>query len=92
MNSKLYVGNVSFKANETELEELFGNYGDVTSVRIITDRDTGRSRGFAFVEMTSEEEAQKAIDGLDGHESFGRDLRVNLAQEKKPNDSAPRKW
>lgn len=82
MNSKLYVGNVSFQMNEGELEELFGQFGGVTSVKIITDRESGRSRGFAFVEMSGEDEAQKAIEGLDGKENGGRALRVNVAQEK----------
>jgi len=78
----MYVGNVSFQTSETDLEQLFGQFGDVSSVKIITDRETGRSRGFAFVEMGSEDEAKKAITGLDGKEAFGRDLRVNIAQER----------
>ena len=82
MNSKMYVGNLSFQTNEGELEELFGQFGGVSSVKVITDRETGRSRGFAFVEMAGEDEALKAIEGLDGKEAFGRDLRVNIAQER----------
>jgi RNA recognition motif-containing protein len=88
MKSKLYVGNVSFQTNENDLENLFSQYGDVNSVKIITDRETGRSRGFAFVEMAGETDAQKAIEGLNGKEAFGRSLRVNIAQEKK--DRPPR--
>lgn len=83
MNSKLYVGNVSFQTNEGDLESLFGQFGGVASVKIITDRESGRSRGFAFVEMNGEEDAKKAIEGLDGHEAFGRNLRVNIAQERQ---------
>ncbi len=83
MSSKLYVGNLSFQSTEGEIEELFGNYGTVTSVKIIMDRDTGKSRGFCFVEMSSADEAQAAIDGLNDKEAFGRNLRVNLAQERE---------
>ncbi|TDJ09431.1 MAG: RNA-binding protein [Deltaproteobacteria bacterium] len=91
MNSKMYVGNLSFQTSETELEELFAPFGDVSSVKIITDRETGRSRGFAFVEMSAEDEAQKAIEGLDGQEAFGRNLRVNIAQERTDRGNrAPR--
>jgi len=87
----MYVGNLSFQTNEGELEELFGQFGGVSSVKIITDRETGRSRGFAFVEMAGEDEAQKAIEGLDGKEAFGRNLRVNIAQERtERGNSGPR--
>lgn len=82
MSSKLYVGNLSFKAREEDLNELFGQYGTVTSAKVITDRETGRSRGFGFVEYETPEEAQKAIEELDGKESLGRNLRVNIAQDK----------
>ena len=97
MNSKMYVGNVSFQMNEGDLEELFGQFGEVSSVKIITDRETGRSRGFAFVEMSAEEEAKKAIEGLDGKENNGRNLRVNIAQEKTDNggdrgNRNPNRW
>lgn len=83
MSSKLYVGNLSFQSTESEIEDLFSNYGTVSSVKIITDRDTGKNRGFAFVEMSSSEEAQNAIEGLNEKEAFGRNLRVNIAQEKE---------
>ena len=83
MTNKLYVGNVSFDAKESDLEDLFSQFGTVNSVRVITDRMTGRSKGFAFVEMGTSEEAKKAIDELDGKEAFGRDLKVNEAQEKE---------
>lgn len=82
VSSKLYVGNLSFKAREEDLNELFGQYGTVTSAKVITDRETGRSRGFGFVEYETPEEAQKAIEELDGKESLGRNLRVNIAQDK----------
>ena len=82
MSSKLYVGNLSFQAADGDLEELFGQHGSVTSVKVITDRETGRSRGFGFVEMSSPEEAQAAIESLNDKEAFGRNLRVNIAQDK----------
>jgi RNA recognition motif-containing protein len=80
--SKIYVGNLSFQSSEDDLRELFEKHGTVESVAIITDRDTGRSRGFAFVEMGSASEAQAAIRALDGTNMDGRPLRVNEAQEK----------
>lgn len=83
MSSKLYVGNLSFQATEGDIEELFSTYGTVTSVKIITDRETGKNRGFAFVEMSSSEEAEAAITGLNEKEALGRNLRVNIAQEKE---------
>ncbi len=85
MGSKLYVGNLSFKLDEGLLENVFADCGTVASVKIITDRETGRSRGFGFVEMGSAEEAQTAIEKLDGKEVEGRNLRVNIAQDKKPS-------
>jgi RNA recognition motif-containing protein len=83
MAAKLYVGNLSFNATEQDLEEMCGEFGTVQSVKIIEDRDTGRSRGFAFVEMSSNEEAQSAISGLNGREIDGRALTVN---EAKPQE------
>jgi RNA recognition motif-containing protein len=80
MNSKLYVGNLPYTATEDELRELFSQAGTVTSVVIITDRDTGRSKGFGFVEMSSPAEAQKAISMFDGHTVNDRQLRVNEAR------------
>lgn len=87
MSNKLYVGNISYKLTEEQLTELFSGYGTVQSSRVITDRHTGRSRGFAFVEMSSPEEAQSAIDALDGQENEGRNLRVNIAQERERRPS-----
>ncbi len=83
MSSKLYVGNLSFSATEQDLEEVFGEIGTVESVNIIEDRDTGRSRGFGFVEMSSQEEAQNAIAELDGKEVEGRNLKVNEAKPRE---------
>jgi RNA recognition motif-containing protein len=79
MTKKLYVGNLSFQTTEGDLDELFAQAGEVESVRIITDRDTGRSRGFGFVEM-SEENAEKAISQFNGTELEGRALTVNEAR------------
>lgn len=83
MSTKLYVGNLSFNSTEQDLEEVFGEIGTVESVNIIADRDTGRSRGFGFVEMSSAEEAQNAISELDGKEVDGRNLKVNEAKPRE---------
>ncbi len=80
MGTKLYVGNLSFNTTNQDLEEMCGEFGTVQSVNIIEDRDTGRSRGFAFVEMSSNEEAQSAISGLNGREVDGRALTINEAK------------
>ena len=79
---KLYVGNLSYSAGETELRDLFSAYGAVDSVAVITDRDTGRSKGFGFVEFTNDAEAQAAIAGLNGKEISGRALTVSPARPK----------
>lgn len=86
MGNKLYVGNLSYNLTEDALSNEFAKFGNVDSCRIITDRDTGRSKGFGFVEMSSNEEAQEAISNLDGVELDGRQMRVNEAkpQEKRP--------
>jgi RNA recognition motif-containing protein len=81
---KLYVGNISFNTTNQDLNDLFGSVGTVTSANIIEDRETGRSRGFGFVEMSSQEEGEKAISELNGKEIDGRQLKVN---EAKPRDS-----
>ncbi len=80
---KLYVGNISFNISEQDLEDYFGEIGTVESANVITDRDTGRSRGFGFVEMSSQEEGQKAISELDGKELDGRELKVNEAKPRE---------
>ncbi len=82
MSTNLYVGNLTFNTDSAELEKLFAPHGSVTKAQVITDRDTGRSRGFGFVEMGSSEGAQKAIDSLDGKSIDGRQLTVNLAKER----------
>ena len=80
---KLYVGNISFRMADQDLTDLFGQKGEVLSAKIIMDRDSGRSKGFGFVEMESGEAGQAAIDNLDGKDFGGRDLKVN---EAKPRD------
>ena len=87
MGKKLYVGNLSYDVDSTALQELFASHGTVDSAQIITDRDTGRSKGFGFVEMSTEEEAQNAIGALHGQEHGGRALTVN---EAKPREDRPR--
>ena len=82
MGRKLYVGNLSYETGETELQELFGQFGSVDSVRIMRDMVTGRARGFAFVEMTTDEEAQKAIAEVNERHFGGRALVVNEARPK----------
>jgi RNA recognition motif-containing protein len=79
----IYVGNLSFDTTERDLETAFGNYGQVQSARIAKDRDTDRPRGFGFVEMASQTEAQAAIDGLNGRELQGRTLTVNEARPRE---------
>lgn len=88
MGLKLYVGNLSFETTESDVSDLFGQVGNVTSCSLITDRDTGKSRGFAFVEMSSDEEAQKAIAELNGKDVGGRALTVN---EAKPREDRPKR-
>ena len=82
MATNLFVGNLPFSTNSNELEQMFSPYGSVSRAQVITDRDTGRSRGFGFVEMDSDEEAQKAIDALDGSDIDGRQIKVNVARER----------
>ncbi len=83
MAKKLYVGNLTYNVNETDLEALFAAYGTVQSAQIIVDRDTNRSKGFGFVEMGSDSEAQAAIQGLDGQDHDGRNLTVNEAKPRE---------
>jgi RNA recognition motif-containing protein len=82
LGKKLYVGNIPFSTTEDELTQLFERHGTVQSVNVITDRETGRPRGFAFVEMESDQAAQAAQRALDGSQLGGRSLRVNEAQER----------
>jgi cold-inducible RNA-binding protein len=86
MGKKLYVGSISFKATEESLQELFSGIGEVESVKIITDQDTGRSKGFGFIEMSSEEDAKKAIDQLNGKDFMERALIVNEARPQQPRE------
>jgi len=86
MGKKLYVGSISFNATEESLQDLFSSIGEVESVKIITDRDTGRSKGFGFIEMSSEEDAKKAIEQLNGTKFMERDLIVNEARPQQPRE------
>ena len=81
----IYVGNLSFKASEVEVREAFASFGQVASVAVIKDQATGKSRGFAFVEMPNSTEAQAAIAGLNGKELLGRQLMVNEARPRTPS-------
>jgi len=82
MSTNIYVGNLAFSTTSSTLRTLFAEHGEVTSAQVVEDRDTGRSRGFGFVEMPSAEEAQKAIAATDGKNVEGRQLKVNLARPR----------
>jgi len=82
MSTNLFVGNLTFTTTTGELEAMFAEYGEVAKAQVITDRDTGRSRGFGFVEMASSEGAEKAISSLDGKNVSGRQLKVNVAKPR----------
>jgi RNA recognition motif-containing protein len=84
MGRKLYVGNLPYSVSEQSLQDAFGKCGTVESVNVITDRDTGQSKGFGFVEMSSDSEAQKAIQELNGTSIDGREIKVNEAKPKAP--------
>jgi RNA recognition motif-containing protein len=86
MGKKLYVGNLSYNTYEDSLRAYFQTFGSVVSAKIITDRDTGNSKGFGFVEMGTEEEARAAIASANGHEFEGRQLKVNEAMDKPRRD------
>ena len=92
MNSKLFVGNLPFSANEESLTQLFSKFGKVESATVITDQTTGRSKGFGFVELSSQEEAERAIAELNGKDFEGRALRVDKAipKESRGGDRRPR--
>jgi RNA recognition motif-containing protein len=83
MSNRLYVGNLSFHTSEDTLRDAFGQFGEVTDVRIVTDRETGRSRGFGFVTMADPNNASQAMSQLNGAMVDGRDLRVNEAEERQ---------
>ena len=84
MGSKLYVGNLSYGTTSSDLEQLFAQHGTVQSAEVISDRETGRSKGFGFVQMGSDDEAQAAIAALNGQQHDGRNLTVNEAKPKEP--------
>lgn len=86
MGKKLYVGNLNYRTAEESLRTLFGQYGTVANVNVVVDRETGRAKGFAFVEMTEDQGAQAAIQALDGKEFEGRNLRVNEALPRPPRE------
>lgn len=93
-NKKLYVGSLPYSISEDELRELFSSYGNIESVRIITDKFTGQSKGFGFVEMSNEDDAQRAVEGMNGKQISGRTLIVNEARpeqrrERSFNNSGP---
>ena len=85
MGNKLYVGNLAYSVRDESLQQAFGQFGTVTSAKVMMDRDTGRSKGFAFVEMSSAEEAQAAITGLNGMSVSGRSIVVNISKPKEPS-------
>ena len=87
MGKKLYVGNLPYRTDEQQLRDLFAEFGEITSVAIVTDRQTGRSRGFGFVEMETQEAADEAIERLHGHTLEDRDLVVNEARPPRNDNS-----
>ncbi|WP_421654585.1 RNA recognition motif domain-containing protein [Leptothermofonsia sp. ETS-13] len=88
----IYVGNLSYEVTEDGISQTFAEYGTVKRVQLPTDRDTGRVRGFAFVEMSTEAEEQSAIEALDGAEWMGRDLKVNKARPRENRGSSRANW
>ena len=90
--SRIYVGNLPFQSSEQAVTELFSSYGQVDEVAIITDRETGRSRGFCFVEMPNDGEAQEAIEALNGQEFEGRTLVVNEARPRQSRSESRDRW
>ena len=91
MGNKLYVGNLSYEVQDRDLQQLFAEYGTVSSAKVVTDRDTGRSKGFGFVEMSTDAEAEAAISALNGSEIQGRALTVNEARPKEAGGSGERR-
>jgi RNA recognition motif-containing protein len=90
LGKKLYVGNLGYGISSSDLEQLFAAFGNVGSAQVITDRDTGRSKGFGFVEMSNDQEAQAAIQGLNGKEHDGRPLTVNEARPREERSGGGR--
>jgi RNA recognition motif-containing protein len=89
MGNRLFVGNLSFQITDTDLQQAFQAYGTVQEVKVMTDRETGRSRGFAFISMAKETDAQRAIEGLNGASLDGRPLRVSVAEDRRNGFSGP---
>jgi RNA recognition motif-containing protein len=87
--TNIYVGNLSYQTTSDDLETLFSEYGEVTRAKVVNDRDTGRSKGFGFVEMANENDAQEAIEALNERSVGGRNLKVNVA---RPREERPRRW
>ena len=87
----IYVGNLSFEVTEEDLRQAFESFGQLSSVRVITDRDTGRSKGFGFIEMSNDAEAQAAISGMNGKELKGRALKVNEARPRSEGGGGGRR-
>lgn len=93
MGNRLYVGNLNFKTTDESLRNLFSEAGNVDSVKVIMDRETGRSKGFAFVEMSSDEDAQAAVQKFNGFSVDGRPLKVSEARPQEPRESrGPRRY
>ena len=92
MSKKLYVGNLPYQIEEGDLKNQFAEFGSVKSVKIITDHDTGRSKGFGFVEMETDEEAQSCIENLNEKDFQGRNIRVNIARERSDNRNTRQRW
>ena len=97
MATKLYVGNLSYKTTEDSLRTMFAEFGEVTSATVITDRDSGRSKGFGFVEMATDQEATAAITALNGKMVDEREIRVDKAKpqvdrDRRQNRGGPRRW
>ena len=92
MSSNIYVGNLSYETTEDTLRTLFAEFGEVEAVKVITDRYSGRSKGFAFVEVATEETAQKAIEALNGKSVDSREIRVDKAKPRQDRDSGRSGW
>ena len=90
MNNKIFVGNLSFNTTENDLQDAFAAHGTVTEANLITDRETGRARGFGFVTMSTDEEANKAVEAMNGASLDGRTLTVNIARPREERGGNPR--
>lgn len=87
-SKKIFVGNIAYTATTTHLQTAFEDFGEITQVKIVTDRATGKSRGFGFVEFASEDQARKALEKMNGHDILGRKIRVSEARDKDEAGSA----